>query len=314
MLLSILIPTYNRDEFLLTNLNLLKRYILDGRYEYEVEIVVSNNNSNDNTQLLLERFKDLNKDLVLSFFLQEKNIGLEANALYVLNKAKGHFVMYLGDDDYINYEYLSECIGIIKNDCLASVVIPNYVPVNVDGEVLGIARSSIQPTKSYPAGFKNCLKNSWKGHQLSGLVFKRESLFDSYLERKVNNIYLFIYFTAYSCLKGKCYLITSNPVKVTQPIKKKDWGYGDDGLINQIFDNYKKLDINVFKKTRLQIYFFHKQSWRIWIYSKNKRSFFKAFLKIVKSNNSTFLFKAIFPFQVVIEYFLGKWASNQKND
>jgi len=303
MKLSILIPTYNRAPFLLKNLEMLADYIREGKFPKEIEIVVSNNQSNDNTDKSVKQFQNQNTDIQVQYFTQSENIGLEKNALFVLKQAKGEYVMYLGDDDYIEFNYLKECYSYL-NDTNIHCIIPANKPIDEKGNELSGGRDLKLPTKKYKAGFKNCLTNAYRGHQLSGLVLKRNELHGSYINSNVENIYPFIFFVGLSCLKGDTVHLTSHPVKITAaPQANKDWDYGEGGLMNEIFDNYKKLPVTYLQKTKLQLYHYHKQSWRLWKYrTKSNKLFFSAFINIWLSNNSTFGFKLIFPFWMVSIY------------
>lgn len=303
MKLSILIPTYNRAPFLLKNLKMLSDYIRKGTLQEEIEIVVSNNKSTDNTDEKVIQFQNKNTDIQLQYFTQDENIGLEKNALFVLRQAKGEYVMYLGDDDYIEEDYLFNSFSHITSFSSTYVIIPNFIPINIDGIQIGRGRDDHQKSKLYLAGFNNCLENSWRGHQLSGLILKRGNLYSTYTNNKVGNLYPFIYFVSYLCLHGNTYHFTEFPVKVTQPgQEKKDWNYGKDGLFNEIFDNYKKLPISVFQKTKLQIKIYKQQPDRFWMYKKKGLNFFIiAFFSILFSQNSTLFFKLIFPFVVFFQ-------------
>jgi glycosyltransferase involved in cell wall biosynthesis len=303
MTLSILIPTYNRVDSLLKNLNLLADYILKGALKGKIEIIISNNNSKDKTDYAVKKFQKENSQINLRYFLQTVNIGLEKNALFILDKAQGEYVMYLGDDDFIEYEYLVGCIKHLHEHKTTSCIIPSFKAIDINGNhIEGKGRDLNIKSKVYKKGFKNCLENSWRGHQLSGLILIREGLLEKYYSQNVQNIYPFIFFVAYSCLNGNCFHFTQHPVKVTQPGQgKKDWGYGHDGLLNEIFDNYSKLSINAFYKTALQIKHFQKQRWRLWIYRDNgTKEFFKAFWAIMLTSNSTAYFKIVFPFEVFL--------------
>jgi hypothetical protein len=215
--------------------------------------------------------------------------------------AKGKYVMYLGDDDYIEFNYLKECYSYINNKTI-HCIIPANKPIDENGDKLAGGRDLKLPTKKYESGFKNCLINAYRGHQLSGLVLRRNKLYSSYLEYNVNNIYPFIFFVGLSCLKGDTVHLTTYPVKITAaPQTNKDWGYGEDGLMNDIFDNYKKLPLSNWQKTKLQLHHYRRQSWRLWKYrTTSNKMFFRAFINIWLSKNSTFGFKLIFPFWMVL--------------
>ncbi|MEP6611065.1 MAG: glycosyltransferase family 2 protein [Mucilaginibacter sp.] len=294
-MLSILIPTFNRGEFLQRNLLILNDIIQKAGCVDSVNIIISNNCSTDDTGEMIKTFKE-NHPLEIILFDQDQNKGPLFNVLFVLSKSTSEYIMYLGDDDYISYEYFMECISIINNDKNTYVIIPNYFPVSVDDEILGPPRDKMEPTIVFKPGFATTLKNSYRGHQLSGLVLKRDGLLDVYSKNGVNNLYMYIYFIGIWSLKGNIYRVSSLPVRVTQPVKKKDWGYGDDGLINDVFDNYKKLPVSYFQRYLLEADFFVKQNWRLLMYKKlGLKQFFKAYRKVSSSTNATFLFSATLP-------------------
>lgn len=306
MKLSILIPTYNRAPFLLKNLDVLNGFIIKSGLCKDIEVIVSNNFSNDETDKIVRLFQRRNQQLNLKYYLQSENIGLEKNSLFVLNKALGEYVMFLGDDDFIEYDYLVSSFKLLESSNTISCIIPSFLAIDMKGVQIGKGRDTEVKSKKFKKGFTNCLENSWRGHQMSGLIFRRPGLFEKYNYFNVGNIYPFVFFTALSCLNGDCFHLTDYPVRVSQPgQEKKDWTYGSDGLFNEVFDNYKKLPLNRFKKVQLQIRFFRKQGIRFWQYKKQGTIvFFRVFLNIWFTTNGTFGFKILFPFMVLSQIIL----------
>lgn len=304
-MLSILIPTYNRSNFLNKNLEQLYEVIKRGNWEESIQLVISNNFSTDNTFEIIDKFKRQDSSISILSFNQERNIGLENNSLFVLQNASMPFVMFLGDDDYLSYSYLENVLDVIKNEDV-NCIIPSYVPVFPNGEKIpnSKGRDVDAINKRFNKGFLNCLENSWRGHQLSGLVFKRKGLYESYKNQNVSNIYPFIYFTALSCLNGMTFLLVDYPILVTQPGQQnKDWGYGNIGLLDEIFDNYKKLDLDSLKKTRLQFKILDEQIWRIKNSLRNgKISFITTLFNAWFCRNSTLLFRVCFPFYIFFRF------------
>lgn len=301
-LLSILIPTYNRQDYLINNLSKLCTSITNKSLEKDVEIIISNNCSTDNTAEKVVKFIEENPTINIQLFNQPKNIGLELNALFVLQQSKVEYVMYLGDDDYIHEEYLYGIINQLNVDKGFRCVIPAYENIDYNGNRLNIGRDVGIPGKVYEAGFENCLKNSYRGHQLSGLTLKREGLWESYRDNKVSNIYLFIYFVAKNCLDGKTWHFTDYPVLVTAALQKdKDWNYGKDGLITDIFDNYKKLKgINAWQRSKLEFRLLEVQSWRYEMYlQRGKKAFIRVIINIIKGKNTSYLTKVGFSFNIL---------------
>ncbi len=307
MTLTILIPTYNRVGYLQKNIEMLDYYITNNELENTVKILVSNNCSTDDTQKTLEFLKNTIKSELI-IYNQEFNIGLEKNALFVLEKCVTPFVMYLGDDDYIQEEYLVQVIKAIENNTEIGCIIPAIISVDYESKELipRVGRDFDLPTKLYLKGFSNCLENSLRGHQLSGLVLKSEGLLESYQKDNVKNLYPFIYFASYCCLYYSTLHLTSPPVSVTVALQKdKDWGYGNDGLIPHIFDNYQKIKgISYYQKFLLQKEVIVSQSWRYFMYLQHgKINFLKSLFLIITSKSANWITKFYLPLFVSMFYF-----------
>lgn len=93
--LSIFIPTYNRCNLLKDALNSL----VHDAYEHDVSIIISDNNSIDDTESVVNEFKNKYKNI---FYNKNKeNIGLDKNMLSVLKLVKTKYCFMLGDDDLL---------------------------------------------------------------------------------------------------------------------------------------------------------------------------------------------------------------------
>lgn len=295
-MLSILIPTYNRDEFLIRNLHLLAGFITEAHLTDQVEILVSDNCSTDATRARLAEFQSITS-IRLRVFHQPANVGLKANALFVLAQSTRPYVMYLGDDDYIERGYLTECVELIRQDPHLGAIVPNNYPVDIHLRgSYAFLRERMAETRCYGPSFKTLLAHSSKGSQLSGLVFRREGLLDKYVANGVDNMYLFIYFLSVSILSGNTYLLVKYPVKVVQPVKKKDWNYGKDGLLNDLFDNYRHLPIGGGKRYLLELKILYAQTMRYYFDLKRGNLFFlKNILSIWFPENASLYYRLTFP-------------------
>ncbi|WP_020614551.1 glycosyltransferase family 2 protein [Sediminispirochaeta bajacaliforniensis] len=235
-LLQILIPTYNRIDFLAKNINLLDTYICELGLLNKVSILISDNASQDGT---IEKVKSLQSEKTssISVLSNNENVGLEKNAVKVLENATAEYVMYLGDDDFISKEYLENVAKIIeKRD--VKCIIPSYVNIDIYGNQINGGRDRNTESQLIGKGYLSASKAFIKGHQLSGIVFLREGTLSAYLEASCRNIYLFMFFVGYNIIRGDAFHLTSYPVRVSQPGQaKKDWNYGKDGLFNEKFKN-----------------------------------------------------------------------------
>ena len=98
MILSILIPTYNRSKYLEKNINLLSEFITQAKLDSKVEVVISNNCSPDNTDDIIENFieyytgvtlKQLFKDYktnISKLQLQFPNANIHLSTIYYPKK------------------------------------------------------------------------------------------------------------------------------------------------------------------------------------------------------------------------------------
>jgi glycosyltransferase involved in cell wall biosynthesis len=102
-LVSVGIPTYNRPEGLRHTLE-----CITGQTYRNLEIIVSNNCSpNPAVDEVVESFIS---DSRIKYFKQAENLGPGFNFRFVLEKSSGEYFMWLGDDDWIDSSYISECV------------------------------------------------------------------------------------------------------------------------------------------------------------------------------------------------------------
>jgi abequosyltransferase len=120
-LLSICIPTYNRAEFLLNNLNTLSKIISRG-----VEIVVSDDASTDNTKEVVEDFIHKNPKINIKYIESKERIFFDKNLIKIVDNASGKFCWLLGDDDLPKVGSIKKIISVIEEYPNLSLIYLNY--------------------------------------------------------------------------------------------------------------------------------------------------------------------------------------------
>lgn len=96
-LLSICIPTYNREEHLKRQVDYL---LSEGAYEDDrIQMVISDNHSDDGTKSYLEALSMRCPEIVVN--RNETNLGLARNLFVCSQLARGKFIWIVGDDDQI---------------------------------------------------------------------------------------------------------------------------------------------------------------------------------------------------------------------
>ena len=99
MLLSICIPTYNRQLNLYNCLNSIKiasKIVSKNLFE----VCISDNSSNDKSENICKKF---NKFINLKYKKQKKTLEFQ-NFINVTKMAKGEFIWLIGDDDTYYYQ------------------------------------------------------------------------------------------------------------------------------------------------------------------------------------------------------------------
>lgn len=94
-LLSIIIPTKNRYETLLP---VVKAILLNVKSE-DFELIIQDNSDSNNSIL---SFFTNNEDQRLHYFYESKSLSISENTILAIEKIKGKFAIFIGDDDIVS--------------------------------------------------------------------------------------------------------------------------------------------------------------------------------------------------------------------
>jgi glycosyltransferase involved in cell wall biosynthesis len=106
-LVSVVIPTYNRPDYL----RLAIASAVAQSYP-NLEIIVHDNASPVDPTGIVETFRDPR----ITLFRNPRNIGLSANLAEACRKATGKYVAMLGDDDLWHPEFIATLVGLLEED------------------------------------------------------------------------------------------------------------------------------------------------------------------------------------------------------
>lgn len=106
-LVSICIPTYNRGERLQRAVD----SVLNQSYS-KIEVIISDNSSSDETDKICNLLKSKYENI--RYYRQEVNIGPTANFEFVRSMASGTYFMWLGDDDWLDQDYVAKCVDHLE--------------------------------------------------------------------------------------------------------------------------------------------------------------------------------------------------------
>lgn len=241
MLLEILIPTYQRALLLRDNIVRLGDQILRHSLQDLVGIVISDNGSTDNTEEYVSALIcDPNRSYALSYYRSPSNLGLEKNAVIVASKAKSKYILWCGDDDFIDDDYLPFVINSISRNSSIGCIIPGLSSLFSDGSVISSRNESFSEL-GLARGYRSVYAYSHLAHQMSGLVVIRSDTLNWYLRSPENrNPYLFIFFVAYALLNFDAIYAPRFKTLVSVS-NKKDWSYNQVGLLDEVYKSYQIL-------------------------------------------------------------------------
>jgi glycosyltransferase involved in cell wall biosynthesis len=136
-LVSIMIPTYNQAHWL----GKAVESALAQDYQ-NIEIVIADDRSTDETNLLLNKYRDDNRVRIIT---NETNLGRVANYKHTLeNHVRGEWVVNLdGDDHYTDNTFVSSAIKQICGEPDVVFLQAGHVITDNNGRVLGNALPSI---------------------------------------------------------------------------------------------------------------------------------------------------------------------------
>lgn len=300
-ILSILIPTYKRLRFLEKNISFLSKIITSNNWQENICILVSDNHSDDGTFEFMSA-KDKENEFIF-FVEQERNIGAEENFLYLLKWAKSSYIMFLGDDDYLSPQYVSDVMRYISTRRIGAII-PNVINIDEEGKRTDEWMRDKDCKNTLIESGNGCLKYSFLGHQMSGLVFKRDGLYEQYMSSGYHTMYPTVYFLAYNILRYPFVLAFREPISVTQN-KIKHWGYSEDGLIGELFTPFIILRVPYFRRIYLELYYQFAFNGVKVVYLVNQ-DFFKFLKKIFSSNAITIVGKICYSLQFLLVCVAGK--------
>lgn len=133
---SLVITTYNRS-------HLLKRAIRSaiGQTLTDIEIIIIDDCSSDDTGVVVESF--MQQDSRVIYYKNEQNIGLGMSRNKAINFAKGDFIAFCDDDDWISENYLQS----MYDSCIkynADIAKSAMIAVHNDrAEILDLSKKSL---------------------------------------------------------------------------------------------------------------------------------------------------------------------------
>ena len=140
---SIIVPVYNVEKYLTKCLTTLVEQTLD-----DYEIIVVNDGSPDNSQEIIDDFKEKYPEKIKSFI--KENGGLSDARNFGIKKATGDYIGFVDSDDYVNENMFEKLYKKAKSK-KADMVVCSYNSVFLDkkGDVKKSKASKIENTPAF---------------------------------------------------------------------------------------------------------------------------------------------------------------------
>jgi glycosyltransferase involved in cell wall biosynthesis len=120
--ITIGLPVYNGERFIGRAIESLLR-----QDHQDLEIVICDNISNDSTAEIVSRY--VANDSRIKFHVNDRNIGQDPNMNRVFELGSGEYFRWMGDDDWLEADYVSKCVAYLEHhpqDIAVSTFIKYY--------------------------------------------------------------------------------------------------------------------------------------------------------------------------------------------
>ena len=177
--LSVLIPTYNRAPLLERCLRSVFATPLSN-----LEVLVADNASPDNTTAVVQSFANPR----LRSWRNPTNLGFERSVMGLLRAARGRWVLFVTDDDFVLPGALERLADVLRANEDVGFLLSNLKQSREDGTSLSDYRFGERGGK-FAAGFEALTRLIGGTHILSRLTFRREWLDLDGAERHLASMY-----------------------------------------------------------------------------------------------------------------------------
>jgi glycosyltransferase involved in cell wall biosynthesis len=128
-LVSIGLPTYNRAGFLARAIESVL-----AQDHADLDFIVSDNASTDATESVCREYAA--RDTRVRYIRQAVNRGPIPNFNIALEAARGEYFMWFSDDDWLDPNYVSECLAALRRDPRITVAAGRCFHYHADGRLL----------------------------------------------------------------------------------------------------------------------------------------------------------------------------------
>ncbi|EWM59065.1 glycosyltransferase family 2 protein [Streptococcus thermophilus] len=189
MYLSICIPAYNRP-------NELKRLIesIDCQFD-DLEVCICEDLSPKRVQIR-ESISSLKKDtsLTINYYENDSNLGYDRNLRELITKAKGKWIIFMGDDDVFIPGELQKYIEFLRKHEECAYILRSYENMYLDGSSEKFRY--FDQDRFFEKGEEAYLTLFRKSTFISGFTFQRQLVLDTLTDRFDSTLLYQLYIVA----------------------------------------------------------------------------------------------------------------------
>ena len=161
-LVSIIIPCYNAEDYLIETLNSIENQTYEN-----IEIICINDGSTDQTQKILEEWHKNTK--IRNVIINQNNLGVSYSRNIGIEKAKGKYIMFCDSDDL----FREDLVSVLMNE------------IEVEGSETAYCRLKRQKNDIYDYSKKITIIKKKQSEAMEDLLYKMSEIsFDCYIYNK----------------------------------------------------------------------------------------------------------------------------------
>lgn len=203
MKISICIPQYNRINYLLRSLDIIKE-----QSYADIEIVISDDCSTDDTASRIAQLQQHYKYPIV-FERNEKNMGYDRNYRKCIEMASGEYAFVIGNDDSINgADSISYLVTFLTENNFPDIGYCNMIEERTGGTLIKRAWGN----RIIGAGTDIALRNYSCFSFVGGLIYKRSVFLQHNTSKYDGSIYAQMYLGVYMISKGAVLFCIEKPL------------------------------------------------------------------------------------------------------
>lgn len=212
---SIIIPVYNSEKFI----NKCVDSVLEQSFK-DYEIILINDGSKDNSKEILNEYKEKYPEKIT--VIHQENMGVSKTRNNAIKMAKGKYIMFIDNDDFIDKDYIDVFVKEIEEQDY-DVVLGGYRRPNEEGKIV---KELKLPQEEWA---KFMIFAPW------AKIYKKDYLIKNNIEFLPVNIGEDVYFNLQA-------MMISNKIKIIDYIGY-NWYFNTGSVSNTTQKNIKNLQV-----------------------------------------------------------------------